>query len=392
MRTIDRYIAGEILSSLCVGLGIFTVVLMMEKILKVVDLVIGRGVPTAVVGRLLLYSFPLLLMVTIPMAVLLATITTYSRLAADNEILALKTAGWSLYRMTVPALIIAVLGTIATFYITTFAVPWGTRSFRDLLFHLTRTRATIGLTPGVFNDDFRGLLLYVHTIEQGTDTLRGVFVTDTRNSEQPRTMIAREGQILSDPAAAQVTLRLTEGTTHIIPTEDPERYQLLHFGILDLPLSFGGPGSGALPREPIEMDVAELRAAVAARRIQGLPPGAYAVELMKKGSIPITCLVFMLLGVPLGIRVKRSGRSLSLAVSVGLALVYYILMVSTERLGDQGRLSPFLAAWIPNLTLGTIGLMLFASSARETSPTAWMGGCYRAWAGGRHRPPRQRGR
>ncbi|MFQ5947170.1 MAG: LptF/LptG family permease, partial [Anaerolineae bacterium] len=241
-------------------------------------------------------------------------------------------------------------------------------------------------------DDFRGLLLYVHTIEQGTDTLRGVFVTDTRNSEQARTMIAREGQILSDPAAAQVTLRLTEGTTHIIPTEDPERYQLLHFGTLDLPLIFGGPGSGALPREPIEMDVAELRAAVAARRIQGLPPGAYAVELMKKGSIPITCLVFMLLGVPLGIRVKRSGRSLSLAVSVGLALIYYILMVSTERLGDQGRLSPFLAAWIPNLTLGTIGLMLLAASALETSPTAWMGGCYRALAGGHHRSPRQRGR
>ena len=181
MRIVDRYILREMLSSLALGLLLFTLVLFAGRLLKLMELIVTRGVPAGMVLTLLLYLLPSFLVITVPMALLLGTLSAYGRLAADNEVLALRTAGWSLYRLIVPALLLGMAAAAVGAYLSLVALPWGTQGFRDLLFRLSRTKATLALTEGLFSAELNGLILYVQEVDDDTGELRGIFVADAQD-------------------------------------------------------------------------------------------------------------------------------------------------------------------------------------------------------------------
>ena len=366
VKIIDRYIGRELFVSLSLGLGLFTFALLMEKILDLMDLIISKRVPVTIVVRLFLNILPALFVSTVPMAVLLAVIVTYGRLAADHELTALKAAGWSLYRLIVPALGIGILAMFFTAFNTIYAVPRGAQAFRDLLFLLTRTRATIGIKEKVFNDDFHGLVLYVNRLEEATGLMQGVFVVDTRDQENARVITARQGRISLDEQQNQVLLQLTQGTTHATPKDAPEPYQILGFTTLNLTLSLTDPNApGMKDKRPSEMSIPELFATLRERIATGERIADLQVSFHQRFAAPVACLVFIPLGVPLAVLVRRSGRGISLVLTLLLALVYYILTVAGEGMGNRGIILPFWATWFPNLLLGSVGLLLLIGGNRE---------------------------
>lgn len=368
MKIIDRYISRELFIAVSLGLGLFTFVLLMEKILDLMDLIITKRIPVTLVIRLFLYLLPALFVSTVPMAVLLAVIATYSRLAADHELTALRTSGWSLYRLIVPAFGIGILAMAFTAFNTIYNVPRSAQAFRELLFLLTRTRATIGIKEKVFNDDFHGLVLYVHRLDEATGSMRGIFVVDTRDQENTRVIMAREGRIALDEPQNQVLLQLHEGTTHATPKDAPEPYQVLGFTTLNLILSLTDPNApGMKDKRPSEMTIPELSATLQERVVKGERTADLYVSFHQRFAAPMACLIFIPLGVPLAVRVRKSGRGISLLLTLFLALVYYILTVSGEGMGNRGILHPFWATWFPNLFLGSVGLLLL------------IGGNYDAW-------------
>jgi lipopolysaccharide export system permease protein len=359
VKIIDRYIGRELFISLSLGLGLFTFVLLMEKTLDLMDLIISKRVPVTIVARLFLYLLPALFVSTVPMAVLLAVIATYSRLAADHEVTALKVAGCSLYRLIVPALGIGILAMFFTALNTIYNVPRSAQAFRDLLFVLTQTRATIGIKEKVFNDDFHGLVLYVNRLDEATGTMQGVFVVDTRDQENARVIMAREGRIALDEPQNQVFLQLREGTTHATPKDVPEPYQILGFTSLNLVLSLTDPNApGMRDKRPSEMSIPELLATLRERTAKAERTADLYVSFHQRFAAPIACLVFIPLGVPLAVRARKFGRGISLVLTLLLSLAYYILMVAGEGMGNRGIIHPFWATWSPNLLLGSVGLLL----------------------------------
>ncbi len=366
VKIIDRYIGRELLVALSLGLGLFTFALLMEKTLDLMDLIISKRVPVTIVVRLFLYILPALFVSTVPMAVLLAVIATYGRFAADHEFTALKVAGCSLYRLIVPALGIGILAMFFTAFNTIYNVPRSAQAFRDLLFLLTRTRATIGIKEKVFNDDFHGLVLYVNRLDEATGLLQGVFVVDTRDQENARVITAREGRIALDEQRNQVLLQLHEGTTHATPKDAPEPYQILGFTTLNLVLSLTDPNApGMKEKRPSEMTLPELSVTLQERVLKGERTADLYVSFHQRFAAPIACLVFIPLGVPLAVRVKKSGRGISLALTLVLALIYYVLTVSGEGMGNRGIIHPFWATWSPNLLFGSVGLLLLIGGNNE---------------------------
>jgi lipopolysaccharide export LptBFGC system permease protein LptF len=117
----------------------------------------------------------------------------------------------------------------------------------------------------------------------------------------------------------------------------------------------------------------KLRERAAALRTQGQNYHPPIVEFHKKLAIPFSCALFSLLGVPLASRIRRGGRGLSLAISVGFALGYYMLIVAGESLGDRGRFPEALAMWLPNLLIALGGSILFlrAEIHPATLAEAW---------------------
>jgi lipopolysaccharide export LptBFGC system permease protein LptF len=99
------------------------------------------------------------------------------------------------------------------------------------------------------------------------------------------------------------------------------------------------------------------------------------IEYYKKFTIPFACFVFGLLGIPLGIRKVRGGKSYGFIMSLLIILIYYLLLITAESVGKSGAIPPLISMWLPNITLGALGIYLFNNAARESSPAivTWVG-------------------
>ncbi|MFQ5802879.1 MAG: LPS export ABC transporter permease LptF [Candidatus Methylomirabilales bacterium] len=373
MKIIDRYIARELFISIILGLAIATFVLLTKPMLKLVDLFITKLVPLGIIARLFLYTLPPLLVLTTPIALLLAVIATYSRLAADQELTALKAAGFSFYRLALPAFGIGIVALCFTAFNSIYGIPWAGQAFRDLLFNLARTRATIGIREKVFNDDFHGLILYTDHIEEASGVMEGIFLVDTQKEESPRIIIARRGRIAPDERSNVVTLKLQEGSTHVRPKDTSGRYQVLTFQNVDLALSISDPTTfGMTARDPREMRIPDLLTAIRQRTARGERTADLLVSFHQRFAAPAASLVFILLGTPLAIRVRRSGKAISVGLTTVLVCTYYLLMIFGQGMGNNGSIPPLLASWLPNLVLGGLGLVLFIGGNYESSLPPWL--------------------
>jgi lipopolysaccharide export system permease protein len=360
MTLVDRATLKEMAAAFGLGLMVFTFVLLTNKILRLVELIVNKGVGILTVLQLFLYILPYSLVVTIPMSILLATLATFTRLGADGELLALRGAGLSLLRLTRPAVWFGLAASALTFLITIWILPFSNHAFKNLVFQMTQRQAAVGIQEGVFNSDFEGLILYVERVDQKTQRLEGIFLVDSRNPAERRVVVARNGRFTSDPQNLRMGLSLSQGTIHLSAAELSGRYRLLTFSDYSLTLDMGRTLTDPVQR-PLgeqELTLAELRERAATLRAQGRNYHPSLVEFHKKLAIPVSCVLFSLVGVPLGSRFRKGGRGLSLAVSVAFALGYYMLIVAGEGMGDRGLVPEAFAMWLPNLLIAVGGSLL----------------------------------
>jgi len=409
-KTITKYMLLEMIGPFGLGILIFTFVLLMDKVLELVEMVINKGVKLSVVLELLGYTLPSLLVLTLPMAVLVATLTAFGRLSTDSEITAMKASGVSLYSLYSPVLIFSIIACITTFFVYAKVLPWGNHQWRLKTFELARTKASVGLKAQIFDPTFPGLDIYIDKISDKDNSFTGIMISDARDPSNPQTIFARRGRLITDEEAMRVILRLEEGVSHPKYTETmAKKYQIVEFPALDILLSLQPSDNQSfnIPLTDREMGISGLtehyftnksRDTQTINSEQQLEPpplpsettstntpawllaaqllwdsfffigrfsNPYLVELHKRFSFPFACIVFGLIGTPLGIQSRRAGKSGGYAISLGLLIVYYIFIASGESLGDRAKLPAFFAVWTPNVLLGGVGSWLLVKVARR---------------------------
>jgi len=366
MKIIDRYILKELFHIFFLSIFVFTIVLMLNKVLQLTELVVNKGVPLLTVSKLILFLLPTFLIIILPVSVLVASIMTFSRLSTDSEIIVLKSSGISLYRLLYPVIILSIVVYLFTNFLTFKAQPWGTQSFKNLMFQIIQSKASINIKERIFNDYFEGLVIYVHEVPLTNDTMKGVFIADSRDPAVPQTIIAKEGILLTDAQTLKVVLRLKDGSIHTLE-KAKDSYRLIHFSTYDLALSIFKNFSEKREKDksPKELTLSELR-----KRVKSLKEGTREnyiaiIEYYKKFSLPFSCLLLGFVGAPLGIVNRRSGRSGGIAISIIVVFFYYMMITLGEGLGDEGKIPPVIAMWLPNVMLGSIGIYLVVKTARE---------------------------
>jgi lipopolysaccharide export system permease protein len=365
-KIIHRYIFREVLTPFLLGLSVFTFVLLIARLLKLIELVVNRGLPPMQILRLLAFLMPAFLELTVPMAMLLAILIAFGRLSADAEMVAMRSSGLSIYQLVPPVILFVAMTTLATAGLSMYARPWANHNLKHELWDIARTRVSAGLKPQVFNDEFPGLVIYAEHIDSRTDRLIHVLISDERDPNQHNTVFAREGYMISDNDTQTVILRLLDGTIHT----SGERQSDYHTDFetydvnLDLRESLAG-GQTAKQDDPNEMTLPELREAIELKRAAAKPAGPELVEFHRKFAIPFACVVFGLVGVPLGIEPARNVRSRGFAVSLAVIFVYYILLSAGQGFAEQGTIPAWFGLWLPNMIFGTVGIVLLHRAARE---------------------------
>jgi len=394
MKILQRYVLRELFSPLIIGLLVFTFILLVNKMFRLTDLLVSQGVSFWLVVQFLLCLLPTLLTLTIPMSVLVAVLIGFGRLAVDNEILAMRTGGVNLMRLFVPVIIGACLISAVMIGANYSLVPnlmyKGTDLFYRLEFQVLTT-----LEPGRFYDDLGGkdvdLTLYYSERDPKTNDMIGVNMrlvgglekiagqkeekarsteavsTREEGAEAETVIVASRGRIEAYPEQKAVQIRLFNGSLHPIARHRPTQNIVLFFKELKRTLrpTIGRIEDGKYVKRPKEMTIGELHKALKQPHIREGDRNKVRNQLAQRYSIPLACVAFVLIGMPLAIYIRPSGKSVGFAVSFGLLFIYYLMLKWGTSLGEEGYRLATLAIFSPNILLGAVGCVLIRRSLKK---------------------------
>jgi LPS export ABC transporter permease LptG/LPS export ABC transporter permease LptF len=357
MRTLDRYILRQMAWPYSLGLAIFTFLLIVPELMKYAEEYVSKGVPLLTVGRLVVTLLPYSLALTIPMSLLLALLVAFGRLSADREFVAMQACGVSLYRLFRPVALVATISCLATAYVYMVLIPIGNQTFREITFNIIASSAENEVKPRVFFEGFPSIVVYARELPP-TGGWDGVFIADNRSGEGASIYLARHGRAVINRTAKTVELVLEGWTRH---TADAKGGYVVASGEY-LVLSVNPAGvfaSGNVSKGLREMSVPELRERIAGMRAAGESPHNEVFELQKRYSIPSACLVFGLIGLALGATNRRDAKLAGFVVGIVVIFTYYLLLWFGQSLVRAQLVPSWLAAWLANIVLGTLGVMLF---------------------------------
>jgi lipopolysaccharide export system permease protein len=361
LRTLlDRYIFTELLSPFSISLGALCFVMFTRELLRLVELLVSKGVGILAVLQVFVHLMPSFLVLTLPIAGIIASITAFGRLSFDKELVAMQTAGLSLIRLTRPVLLFALFVFGLTLWLAQWGQPWSSMNLKKVALNLLRDQLVLALERGTFNEPIPKMMIYVPDGNPGQATT-GIFVSDERNADGPRIIVAQQFEVIMDAGTDQVALRLQHGVIHNRPTQG-DQYEQVSFASYDLKFPLNQSGYSTTEERPsYDAIVAQLaqskwRDPTALRRLS---------EYYKDLAFPTASLVFCLLGIPVGIASKRSGRIGGFAVGVLVIIVYYMLNVACEFLVTTATVPPFAGAWLPNGIFALVTVVWFYIMSRR---------------------------
>ena len=365
MKIIHRYIFTETLKIFALSTMFLTMVMFLDKAMFMTDLILNRGLTILEVGQMILYISPIFLSITIPISVLVAAVVTFNQFSAESEFVVMKSCGWSFMYLLRPVLLFSFLAYIATNIIIFYALPVGNQALKQMIFDIVKTRANIDIKPNVFNRDFDNMILMVKE-KKGPNSFKGVFIADSSFKGSTKIILSEQGSILTDPANLRIQLQLRNGSIHDLAKQG-EDYQIMKFDRYDLTLDI--PGTDQLKKKqilkPREMSISELQQQIKKNEKREWQDDLAKVELSKRFSIPLTCILFGIIGVPLGITSRRSGKSGGFVYVLLIILMYYVSMVLMQNFGRSGRINPYFSVWIPNIVLLIFAVYIGYKTQRE---------------------------
>jgi LPS export ABC transporter permease LptG/LPS export ABC transporter permease LptF len=356
VRILTRYILGEILSHTLIGCALFTFILLMKELPKILDTVVRNSSTLTSVIEVVLFLLPNFFMVTIPMAVLVGILLGFSRLAADSEIVAMRASGLGIGYFVRVAAIVAVAGTLVGLANSLYVAPRANQGILDLD-KVLASQATYEIQPRVFYEDFKNTVLYVQDVRSGTGAAnwRQVFMADVTDPGSPKITTAASATVVSDTAQG-LLMRLRNGTEHDPVAGHPEQSNISTFAINDLPFAASQQNEGHLGRLDTTIYALSLKELI--EHTHGPDGKRYLIELHKRFSYPAACLVLMLVAVPLGVTSRRGGKSSAWVFTILLVILYYSMSLVGIAMGRQNWIPTFLAVWSANILFALFGAFL----------------------------------
>jgi lipopolysaccharide export system permease protein len=454
-RHILRSHAGPFIFSNAIIIFLF----LLQFLMKRAGDLVGKGLNTWVILELIALNLAWILVLSVPMSTLVASLMAFGKLSADNETTIMRACGMSLYRMMTPVLIAGAVVTGILIWFNNSVLPEANIRLQTLMTDIVRIKPTLSIQAGVFTTEqelpnYR--ILVRNTFEKSND-LEGVTIYDLSDPERSVVLTAERGKVSFSADYNNIVMDLEVGEIHEVDAATVKRYRMLRFtrhrvsmpasgfgfqrtdastmrrddrtmsaalmqSIVDsvaavqdskrerfaermsahlraylqgaprfyaaAPMRFRDLGAddstSAAKREGYDSVAVAFRALNDVRQLQAEAMAdasgiefdqrqmdRYLVEIYKKYSIPVACLVFLLIGIPLGTMARRGGFGMGAGLSLGFFLFYWACLIGGEKLADRGAFSPFWGMWVANFILGVMGLLLTIRTAKESTFIDW---------------------
>jgi LPS export ABC transporter permease LptG/LPS export ABC transporter permease LptF len=388
MRILSRSVFKEITVGALLGGVLFTFVLFLRNASQLFAILVRSSAPPKTVGYLFSLALPEALTFTVPLAVLVGVLLGLSRMSGDGEITAMRAAGVPGRRVTFPVLTFAALATLVAAACSLWLTPWAIRERYRVLNQVAAAQVTADIEPRVFDEQFPKKILYVGDVIPGPVThWRNMLLADVTPPEErplnareladaPRITVAAEVIATPDIPKNRIQLSLINGSNYDVEKDD--KYSITSFPKGEQVIEAQKPNEIRASKPSSELDTGPLYRMVyndptveKPRRLEGL------IELHQRFALPLACLLLPLVGIPLGVSSRKGGKSGAFVVTVALAFLYYMSLISLIGLARQGTVPVALAVWTPNSVFALIGIVLMVR-LEKPGDRDWIGSV-RSW-------------
>ena len=366
MRILRNYILSEFLSAFLLSLAVFTFVMLAGNMIKIVDMIINKGVDVINVLKMLLFLVPYLLSYTIPMATLSATMLVFGKLSSDNEITAMKASGLSLYKIVRPVLVVGLILSVYSLYLNDRIVPRAHLETRKTMRDIGVKSPAAYIEAGTFIRSFKDYIIFIYEING--NKLKNIRIYQPQPDKPTRTIVAAKGEFVPIPEKKMVKLKLIDGMTEEPMPTDPTNFYKLNFKTYYMTLNLEEPKktSDNIKKKTKDMtfhEIGEEMENIKASGIADLNP--LLTRIHKKVAMSFASLAFMLMGLPLAIRTHRSEKSIGFGLSLVVLIIYWLLLAVGNVCAIRNLLPPWIAMWLGNIIFIAIGALFLYKTARR---------------------------
>ena len=375
LRLLDRYIFKQVFIACAGCVGFFVFLIAAVNALKdMLGYVLAGQLAPESAAKLVLLLIPYVVMYALPMGMLLGVLLVLGRLSADSEIVAMRTCGQSIKRISLPIYALALAGVLGGIAVNFYYMPMARTIYHEEFGRMLRTNALRLIVPKTFVRDFPNVVVYVGEKISGKS---GEYVKDVwlwRLDKQGRMVgfsHADSGRLELDQEKNELVFRPFNVSTERFDEKNPEDFSKPPMRAEAETASFSVPlskflGTKSFNRKLDWFTLGELKAEEE-RIAKELKPGLERTQklmrlemiIQNKASMSVSGFILVLLAVPLGIKVSRRETSANLGMALVLALLYYFLSTVVVGWFDKyPEWRPDLLVWVPNVLFVGIGLWL----------------------------------
>lgn len=367
IRILDRYIFREITMTFLFSICAFTSVFVGSGTLfRIAEYITDYGASFVSVVKIFVLSLPGVVVWTFPMSMLLATLLAFGRLSSGSEITAMLSCGISFRRLCIPGLILGFIMSLFSVWFNEFIVPWSNDAYERVLNYEIKGNTAPKTQDHIIIKDIKsGLierLIYARRFNGETQKMEGITV-----------QLFEKGKVTHVENAAYAEWKgdcwvMHQGVIYDILRDKGAKQQVsrhtVHFDTQTLPVDQSPREIVNSQKKPEAMTIRELKEQIAILSEQYVDTSKLETEMYQRVTIPFASFVFAIIGMPLGLQPNRSGSSRGFAVSLVIIFIYYVLMVMTGAVGQNGALPLWLALWMPNIICFLAGMYFIRQASR----------------------------
>jgi LPS export ABC transporter permease LptG/LPS export ABC transporter permease LptF len=355
-KVLDVYISRGFLVYFSWSIAVCGTLFVLLTLFDLLDDIIRNRIPISYVVEYFAYYTPQILMMIVPLSVLLAVLINLGILEKNSEITAIKAGGWSLYRIAIPVILISAILCGGLFFMQDYILPYA-NDRQDMLRNIIKGRPPqtskrlqrkwiFGESGRIYNyeyfdggkDSFVDLNIYEVDLNS-VRMLRRIHA-DRARIDRGGEWILEGGWVRDYQSARQGFERITSAVFCF-----PEKAGYFEKELFQ-------------PKESSKLTYPELKGYIQYLMKSGYNATELQVELNKKISFPLSCLIMSLLGVPFSFSTGKKGAFFGIGMALAIAMSYWGISGAFEAMGAYGLLMPALAAWAPNILFGAAGLFL----------------------------------
>jgi LPS export ABC transporter permease LptG/LPS export ABC transporter permease LptF len=395
MRILTRYILKEVSSHALLGVALFTFIIFMRDLGRLLELIVRNGTPLPSVAEIFLLTLPATFTITLPMGVLVGILVGLSRLAADSEVTAMRASGLGVGMFIRVISLFAVAGWMLGMLNSIYIAPKSAVALDQLQERLRSSQASFEIQPRVFYEEFKDIVLYVQDVVASGDRSlwRGIFLADISNPASPKITLAQRGALLSD-SPDKLRFHLEDGTQQEMIPEAKDQYSITTFESTEIPLQLPSSSDRA-PRDLLPIAELGLRDLLknavleqqTAERLRSSDPATagsrqlasryYQIEFQRRFALPAACLVLAMVGIPLGLSARKGGKSTGFVLTILLVFIYYFFSLTGVSMARQGKVTPWEGVWAGNFFFFLCGLVLLWRVDRMPIEIGTLGGLWK---------------